>query len=67
MFHGLHRSGLEALSNKDLLNLQQTRLFLQITMAKEVGFTTIYSSDLAAILDKFAHVFDTLTTLPSTQ
>ncbi|XP_011027642.1 PREDICTED: transposon Ty3-G Gag-Pol polyprotein [Populus euphratica] len=64
MFQGIGRAGLEALSNKDLFNLQQTGLFLQITMTEHVDSITTYSSDLAAVLDKFAHVFDTPTTLP---
>ena len=64
MFQGIGRAGLEALSNKDLFNLQQTGLFLQITMTEHVDSTTTYSSDLAAVLDNFAHVFDTPTALP---
>ena len=64
MCQGIGRAGLEALSNKDIFNLQQTRLFLQITMTEHVDSTTTYSSDLASILDKFSHVFDTPTTLP---
>ena len=64
MFQGIGRAGLEALSNKDLFNLQQTGLFLQITMTEHVDSTTTYSSDLAAIHDKFLHVFYTPTALP---
>ncbi|XP_073260170.1 uncharacterized protein [Populus alba] len=64
MFQGIGRAGLEALSNKDLFNLQQTGLFLHITMTEHVDSTATYSSDLAVILDKFSHVFDTPTALP---